>query len=50
MADMLKQADEMQTTIDTMTKMSGLMQQMAGVMHDMVAQDPGDDGRRRGIA
>ena len=33
MADMLKQADEMQTTIDTMEKMSGLMQQMAGVTH-----------------
>jgi RND superfamily putative drug exporter len=41
MADMLKQADEMQTTIDTMEKMSGLMQQMAGVMHAMVAQIQG---------
>jgi RND superfamily putative drug exporter len=41
MADMLRQADEMQTTIDTMEKMSGLMQQMAGVTHGMVVQIQG---------
>ena len=38
MADMLVQADEMQTTIDTLTKMSALTQQMAGITHSMVAK------------
>ncbi|MCV7225285.1 RND family transporter [Mycolicibacterium komossense] len=37
-ANMLKQADDMQNTIDTMTKMQGITEQMAGVMHNMVAQ------------
>ena len=41
MADMLIQADEMQNTIDTMTKMSALMQQMAGVTHGMVSRSRG---------
>ncbi len=38
MADMLKQADEMQTTIDTLTQMSALTEQMAAVTHSMVAK------------
>jgi putative drug exporter of the RND superfamily len=36
MADMLKQADEMQTTIDSMVKMQSLTQQMADTTHGMV--------------
>jgi RND superfamily putative drug exporter len=36
MANMLKQADDMQTTINTMTKMSALTAQMAAVTHQMV--------------
>jgi len=36
MADMLKQADEMQTTIDSMVKMQSITQQMADSMHVMV--------------
>jgi putative drug exporter of the RND superfamily len=36
MADMLKQADEMQTTINSMVKMQGLTQQMSDDMHVMV--------------
>ena len=40
-ANMLKQADDMQTTIDTMTKMSSLTAQMADVTHQMVAQMKG---------
>ncbi|OMC30573.1 hypothetical protein A5740_16265 [Mycobacterium sp. GA-1841] len=36
MDDMLKQADEMQITIDTMTKMIALMEQMRDVMNSMV--------------
>jgi putative drug exporter of the RND superfamily len=36
MADMLKQADEMQTTIDSMVKMQSLTQQMSDDMHAMV--------------
>ncbi|HEY2085465.1 MAG TPA: MMPL family transporter, partial [Mycobacterium sp.] len=36
MADMLKQADEMQNTIDTLTQMSALTQQMADTTHSMV--------------
>jgi len=36
MADMLKQADEMQTTIDSMVKMESLTQQMTDDMHAMV--------------
>ncbi|MGV0810824.1 MMPL family transporter [Mycolicibacterium boenickei] len=38
MADMLKQADEMQVTIDTMTKMIALMEQMREVMNSMVGK------------
>jgi putative drug exporter of the RND superfamily len=38
MADMLLQADEMQTTIDAMEKMSSLTQQMADTTHSMVAK------------
>ncbi len=41
MANMLKQADDMQTTINTMTKMSALTAQMADVTHKMVAQMKG---------
>jgi putative drug exporter of the RND superfamily len=36
MADMQKQADEMQTTIDSMVKMQSLTQQMSDDMHVMV--------------
>ncbi|WNG89276.1 MMPL family transporter [Mycobacterium sp. ITM-2016-00317] len=36
MADMLVQADELQTTIDTMTRMSALMQQMSETTHQLV--------------
>ena len=38
MANMLKQADEMQSTIDSLTKMSALTEQMAAVTHEMVAK------------
>jgi len=38
MDNMLVQANDMQTTIDTMTKMSSLMGQMAAVTHSMVAR------------
>jgi RND superfamily putative drug exporter len=38
MANMLVQANDMQTTIDTMTKMVDVMGQMAGVTHDMVGK------------
>jgi RND superfamily putative drug exporter len=38
MDDMLTQANDLQTTIDTMTKMSSLMGQMAAVTHSMVAR------------
>jgi putative drug exporter of the RND superfamily len=38
MADMLKQADEMQVTIDTMTRMSNLMGEMSATTHSMVAK------------
>jgi putative drug exporter of the RND superfamily len=38
MDNMLVQANEMQTTIDTMTKMSALMGQMSAVTHSMVAR------------
>src|SRR5277367_4987473 len=38
MADMLKQADMMQTTIDSMVKMQSLTQQMTNDMHQMVAK------------
>ena len=40
-ADMLKQADEMQNTIDTLTKMSTLTAQMARRTHQMVAKTKG---------
>ncbi len=36
MADMLKQADDMQVTIDTMTRMIALMEQMSVTMNSMV--------------
>ena len=36
MTDMLKQADEMQVTIDTMTRMSNLMGEMSATTHSMV--------------
>ena len=38
MADMLVQADEMQTTIDTLQKMSNLTQEMAATTHSMVGK------------
>jgi len=38
MEDMLKQADEMQVTIDTMTRMSNLMGEMSATTHSMVAK------------
>jgi RND superfamily putative drug exporter len=41
MADLLKQADDMQTTIDTITKMAALMDQMAAATHSMVAKFQG---------
>jgi putative drug exporter of the RND superfamily len=41
MANMLKQADDMQSTINTMTKMSSITAEMAGVMHTMVAKMKG---------
>jgi RND superfamily putative drug exporter len=41
MANMLKQADDMQTTINTMEKMSALTAQMAAVTHSMVAKIKG---------
>ncbi len=37
-ADMLVQADEMQSTIDTMTRMMELMEQMSATTHSMVAK------------
>ena len=37
-ANMLKQADDMQTTIDSMEKMSSLTAQMAAVTHSMVGK------------
>jgi putative drug exporter of the RND superfamily len=41
MANMLKQADDMQSTINTMEKMSSLTAQMAAVTHSMVAKIKG---------
>jgi RND superfamily putative drug exporter len=41
MDDMLVQANEMQNTIDTMTKMTALMGQMSALTHDMVARTKG---------
>ncbi|GAA1686825.1 membrane protein [Mycolicibacterium murale] len=38
MANMLKQADDMQTTIDNMEKMSSITEQMADTTHQMVGQ------------
>jgi RND superfamily putative drug exporter len=38
MADMLVQADEMNTTIETMTKMSALTKEMAATTHSMVTK------------
>ncbi len=38
MANMLKQANDMQTTIDTMTKMQSITEQMAAVTHSMVVK------------
>jgi putative drug exporter of the RND superfamily len=37
-ANMLKQANDMQTTIDSMEKMSSITTQMAGVTHNMVTK------------
>lgn len=36
MADLLDQGENLQTTIDSMTEMVGLMEQMSGTMHDIV--------------
>jgi RND superfamily putative drug exporter len=41
MADMLKQADEMQSTIDTMTRMSNITKEMAATTHSMVTRMKG---------
>jgi RND superfamily putative drug exporter len=41
MNEMLTQANDMQTTIDTMTKMSSLMGQMSAVTHSLVARTRG---------
>jgi RND superfamily putative drug exporter len=41
LANMLTQANDMQTTIDTMTKMSALTAQMAGITHSMVVKIKG---------
>jgi RND superfamily putative drug exporter len=41
MADMLVQADEMNTTIETMTKMSALTKEMAATTHSMVTKMKG---------
>ncbi len=41
MANMLKQAEDMQNTIDTMERMSSLTAQMADVTHNMVAKMKG---------
>ncbi|MEZ0360161.1 RND family transporter [Mycobacterium sp. SA01] len=38
MADMLVQGQDMQNTINTMTQMIGLMQELSGVTHDMVGK------------
>ncbi len=38
MADMLVQADEMQTTIDNMSQMQGITEQMAATTHSMVTK------------
>ncbi|MDX1873143.1 MMPL family transporter [Mycolicibacterium sp. 120266] len=38
MATMLKQADDMQTTIDNMTKMASITEQMAATTHSMVTK------------
>ncbi|MBN3458933.1 MMPL family transporter [Mycobacterium sp. DSM 3803] len=38
MADMLKQADDMQITVDQMTKMIALMEQMRDIMNSMVGK------------
>jgi putative drug exporter of the RND superfamily len=40
-ANMLKQADDMQNTIDTMTKMSSITTQLAATTHSMVARIKG---------
>ena len=40
-ADMLRQADEMQNTIDTLTKMSSLTAQMAATTHQLVLKTKG---------
>jgi RND superfamily putative drug exporter len=41
MADMLKQANDMQSTIDMLTKMTSLMDQMSAVTHQMVEKTKG---------
>ena len=49
MADMLKQADMMQTTIDSMVKMPSITSQMANDMHVMVKKMHEHDHRRRKV-
>ena len=50
MDDMLVQADEMQTTIDTMNRMIALMEQMSATTHSMVGKTQRHGRRRRRIA
>ena len=50
MANMLTQANDMQTTIDTMERMQSITVQMAATTHSMVDEDEGHDRRHRGIA
>ena len=49
MNDMLVQADEMQTTIDTMNRMIALMEQMSATTHSMVGKIQRHGRRRRRI-
>ena len=50
MANMLTQANDMQTTIDTMERMQSLTVQMAATTHSMVAKMQGHDRRHPGTA
>ena len=50
MADMIVQGNMMQGTINTMTQMIGLMEQMSGNMHNMVTPDGPDRPRHVPIA
>ena len=47
MANMLKQANDMQTSIDTLQKMQNITVQMAATTHSMVTKFEGH-GRRPG--